>query len=337
MRVIISGGVIDAAGSTSDVWKLHRLLTLACEGRHAVLVDSPESLKAWLDTIDFVTKSTYTSALDFCARQAVTFPDDVATIHILPTMTSSWADPLAKLTLDDALAVLTEPLGILLENAENDWHFLCGIMRPSERERIKRAVNKSWVEPVHGGGSTLINQLTYRTTIPAKGLRTFVVFDSDRLHPDEFAVTWTPNRPGKNPVACQAFDWEKVVQQQLPQRYWMLRRRFIESYMPQNELSTAASQNANPNAVAAFTRLSKAGRWYFNMKKGFASDENRHDKERCGDLYTHVDSIDRDALKNGFGTNFADHYKSAITHDFNWDDDAREEAERALPKLMRLL
>jgi hypothetical protein len=337
MRVIISGSVIDAVGSTADVWKLHKLLTLACEGRHAVLVDSPVSLNAWLGTIDSTTKSTYASALDFCARQAVTFPDDVATIHILPTVNSSWTDPLARLTLDDALSVLSEPLGILLENAENDWHFLCGIMRPSERERIQWAVKKSWAEPIHGGGSTLIKQLAARANISAKGLRTFVMFDSDRLHPDECAATWTPNRPGRNPVACQAFDWEQVVQQQLPQRYWMLRRRFIESYMPQTELNRASSQNTHSNAVAAFTRLSKAGRWYFNMKKGFAGDEKRDDKERCGDLYTPVNPNDRDALKNGFGSNLADHYITATTNEFNWDEDARQEAERALPKLMRLL
>lgn len=333
MRVIISGRVIDAASSTADVWKLHRLLTLACEGRHAVLVDSTERLHAWLDTIDSPTKSTYVSALELCARQAATFPDDAATIHILPTVNSTWEDPLAKLTLDDALSVLSEPLGILLENAENDWHFLCRIMRPSERERLQRAVQKCWAEPVHGGGSTLIKQLASRTKISAKGLRTFVVFDSDRLHPDECAAAWTPNRS----VKCQAFEWEKVVRQQLPQRYWMLRRRFIESYMPQAELSRAASQNTNthPNAVEAFARLTKAGRWYFNMKKGFVGDEQH--KERCRDLYNHINESDREALNNGFGSNLANHYNSATTLEFNWDDDAREEAERALSKLMRLL
>ena len=284
MKVIISGDVIDAAGTTADVWKLHRLLTFACEGRHAILFDSSESLNAWLDKIDSATKSAYMAALALCKRQAVTFPNDVATVYISHITNSIWEDPLAELTLDDALSVLNEPLGILLENAENDWHFLCGIMRPSDRERIQHAVKKSWAEPVHGGGSTLIKQLTSRTSTLAKGLRTFVVFDSDRLHPDECVATWTPDRPGKRPAACQAFGWEQVVQQQLPQRYWMLRRRFIESYMPQAELVQASSTNTHPDAVAAFARLSKDGRWYFNMKEGFAGDEKRNDKERCRDL-----------------------------------------------------
>lgn len=337
MKVIVSGEVIAAICSTADVWKLHRLLALACEGRHAIVVDPPTSLATWLATIDAASRTAYASAIALCARQASTLPADAATVHVVPTGASVWADPIAILTIDDALAVLTEALGVFVENSENDWHFLCAIMRPSERMRIQRAVDKGWVGPIHGGGHTLLAQVETRTNNPAKGLRTFVLFDSDRLHPDECAAGWTPDRPGKNPVACQAFRWEQVFQEKLPQRYWMLRRRFIESYMPPTELSRAASARVHEDAVEAFTRIARDGRWYFNMKEGFAGDEKRDDKERCRDLYDRVDPQDRKALKNGFGSKLAQHYGLAGTAEFNWDDDAREEAERAMPKLMRLL
>lgn len=337
MKVIVSGEVISAVSVTADVWKLHQLLVLACEGRHAVFVDPPTSLTAWLATIDAPSRLAYTSAIKLCAQQATTFPTDAATIHIMQSGTSVWADPVATLTLDDALEALSEPLGVFVENSANDWHFLCKIMRRSERERIERAAKKGWICALHGGGSTLLAQVESRVKNPATGLRTFVFFDGDRLHPDECAAGWTPVRPGRRPARCQAFGWEQIFKEKLPLRYWMLKRRFIESYMPQSELDKAASPKVNADTVEAFTRFSKAGRWYFNMKEGFAGDERRDDKERCRDLFDQISQADRAALKCGFGNQLANYYSNVDASEFNWDDDAREEAEQALPKLMRLL
>lgn len=337
MKVIVSGEVISAISRTADVVKLHELLLWASKGRHAVFSDPPTSLIAWLDTIDDASRIAYTNAIKLCARQAATFPADAATIHIVPSGAAVWSDPIATLTLDDALGVMNESLGVLVENSTNDWHFLCKIMRPSERKRIQNAVEKGWVSALHGGGSTLLEQVKSRMQAPAKALRTFVLFDSDRLHPDELAPGWTPDRPGGQAAACQAFGWEREFQQNLAQRYWMLKRRFIESYMPLSEIDTAASDNVHADAVEAFTRIPQVGRWFFNMKKGFAGDEKRHDKERCRDLFTQVTDPDRLALKNGFGPKFADHYGTNSNFEFDWDDDARQEAERALPNLMRLI
>ena len=73
------------------------------------------------------------------------------------------------------------------------------------------------------------------------------------------------------------------------------------------------------------------------MKKGFAGDEKRDDKERCGSLYDQVSPADRVALYHGFGSSLADHYANSNDYEFNWDNAAREEADRALPKLMRLI
>ena len=337
MKVIVSGEVISAVSVTADAWKLHQLFVLACQGRHAVFVDPPTSLSTWLATIDSASRSAYASAIELCVRQATSFPDDAATIHIIQSGAAVWSDPIATLTLDDALGVMNESLGVLVENSTNDWHFLCKMMRPSERKRIQNAVKKGWVSALHGGGSTLLDQVKSRMQAPAKALRTFVVFDSDRLHPDELAPSWTPDRPDGQPAACQAFGWEREFQQNLAQRYWMLKRRFIESYMPLSEIGTASSDNVHTDAVEACTRMPRAGRLYFNMKKGFAGDEKRHDNERCRDLFSQVTDPDRLALKHGFGSKLADHYGTNNDFEFDWDEDAREEAEQALPNLMRLI
>ncbi len=175
-----------------------------------------------------------------------------------------------------------------------------------------------------------------RLSVPEKGLRTFVMFDSDRLHPDEFEDTWTPERPGHRPAACQAFEWEQITRARLTSRYWMLRRRFIESYMPKTELPLAAEADTHPDAIDVFHRMSQDQRWYFNMKKGFGGDARRHDVDRRRDLFPQ-DLIDCEPLQRGFGEKLADHYSQATKSEFDWDPEARREAAEALPRLMRLL
>jgi hypothetical protein len=244
-----------------------------------------------------------------------------------------WDDPEAVLPLDSALAVLREPLGILIENADNDWSFLLGLMRPSERGRLSNAVTKSWAEPLHGGGGTLPRRLTARCAIPQKALRTFALFDSDRRHPDELDVNWKP----QNQENCQGYLTEQAVRSALPDRYWMLERRFIESYMPRAELPLGASPVTHPDAVDAFFRMTPDERWYFNMKHGFRGDEPQENKHRRRALYAAVSPDDQKALHTGFGRQLADHYSHATTREFDWDIDARREATEALPRLMRLL
>lgn len=336
MRVIVSGDVLDDAAS--EVWELHELLGFACRDRHAVFFDPPSALEKCLATFEQSSRIIYERAISLAARKASTFPADVATIRIEVTMSSRWEDPLAVLPLREALAVLREPLGILLENADNDWNFLRGIMRRSERERMQRAVDEGWAAPLHGGGDTLQKQLEARLEVPRKGLRTFVMFDSDRLHPDELANTWTPVRPGHRPAACKAFEWEKLTRSKLPFRYWMLQRRFIESYIPKSELSKGASDKTPSGAVDAFYRMSRDARWYFNMKNGFDGDSKRHDKDRCLELYKLIIATpDHDLLKKGFGENLAEHYAESTIREFDWDPDALHEASTAIPRLMRLL
>ena len=48
MKVIVSVEVISAVSVTADAWKLHQLFVLACQGRHAVFVDPPTSLREGL-------------------------------------------------------------------------------------------------------------------------------------------------------------------------------------------------------------------------------------------------------------------------------------------------
>jgi hypothetical protein len=331
VRVIVSGDVLDAPGI--ETWKLNELLVFARKGQHFVSFDPPAALNRCLEMFEPRTRTDYERAMGLNARAAKTLPADVATVRVEATASPQWEDPVAVLPLDDALALLRERLGILVENAANDWSFLLGIMRPWERDRIQRAVEQDWAVALHGGGGTLKAQLEMRLAINRKKLRTFVMFDSDRRHPDELDPAWMPQYP----ESCDAVEVEALTRAQLPHRYWRLQRRFIESYMPEPELRGGASKIASMDTIEAFYRMSRDQRWYFNMKKGFKGDEPKENRHRCRDLYAIVDASEREALNMGFGPRLADHYQQAIENAFDWDEEARQEASTAIPQLMRLL
>jgi hypothetical protein len=335
MRVIVSTAVVRAILDTEEVVKLHRLLSHANTQRHVVLFESLESIEPWLESVDIMSREVYRRSINLSYRAASAYPADAATVQIELRATQSWGDPVCILCLDDALKLLDEPLGVLVENAGNDWTFLCGIMRPSERKRFLKLVAEGWATPLHGGGSDLKNRLEDRFASPFKKLRTFVLFDSDRLHPDEFDSAWNPHQRGLPRAQCQAYGWEKIMLQHLPHRYWMLRRRFIESYMPFSELVSLFGEASD--VYQSFSGLTRYGRWYFNMKSGFDGDANRTDKARVKDLFSDVSPLSRSRLAAGFGTNLADQYSNAITNDFTWDQDALAEANEMLPRLMRLI
>lgn len=329
MKAILAEGVIKSA-AVNDVAKLHKLFGFACEGRHTLLTTSASELTEWLNSLDTPTKSAYSIALELSSRIASTLSQDTATVRIEQTSNSDWAMPEAKLSLDDALRLLSEPLGILLENANNDWHFLSRIIRDSEKRILEKAIEQRWVETLHGGGCDITQRIAERAATPAKRLRTFVLFDSDRRHPDELDPTWSPT----SPEACQGFITERAIKEVELGGHWRLSRRYIESYLPRPELMIAA---ANSNAVDAFFRLNQHQKWYFNVKKGFRDDARPENAHRSKDLYQNLNTSDKSLLEGGLGKKVADQYRLSKTVEFEWDSEARQEARTSIPHLMRLL
>lgn len=332
MIIIISSGVINNLSNTVGVLKLHRLLSFAAEGRHSIIIDSAEEVTDWLDTLDVPTRTAYSQAIALSARTIATLPKDVSVVKVVAGEQSLvWDRPVAELCADDAIRLLEEPLGILLENSTNDWCFLRRIMRSAERIKLQRAVDSRWAEPLHGGGSDITQKLKERASTEPKRLRTFVIFDSDRRHPDELHPSWAP-RP---PEACQGFTTESAVKNANVGGYWKLDRRFIESYLPKQELLKAIP--GKELSVSAFFRLDKNGQWYFNIKKGFKEDSKVANAHRAKSLYVNVPLEDKELLEEGFGSKIANQYSSSDSVEFDWDGDARHEALLAVPQLMRLL
>lgn len=177
MKVIVSREIWATKGD--EVAKLHELMVYAYRGRHIILSDPVGAETEWLSTLDASTGNAYRRALDTATRKATKLVDSAATVRIIATAKPRWGDPEAILPLDEALKVLAQPLGVLVENATNDWNFLLGIMPDSQRIEVQRAVENRWLEEIHGGGHTLGERLRKRLASPSIGLRTFVLFDSD--------------------------------------------------------------------------------------------------------------------------------------------------------------
>lgn len=319
--------------ASAEAWKLHVLLCHACSGRHVLIFEQNSPILNWLDQIDDQTKSAYTNAINLSTRSAATLTENTSTVHIDPTKASVWGDPESTLGMDDALKLLAEPLGILVENSKNDWHFLHGIMRQSEKDRIDHAMDNGWIDVLHGGGDNLKTEIERRAQKPHTQVRTFAIFDSDRRHPDELNPAWVP----AGNQQCTGLDFQRLAQTHIPNRYWMLKRRFIESYLPRKWIEIAINGNINANAVPAYFRMNRQAQWHYNMKRGFLADNNPENHGRAKDLYLGVPEDDLAALSGGFGRKLADQYENATEFQFDWDAEAKIEASQNIPSLIRLI
>jgi hypothetical protein len=333
MKVIVSEDAVRSLIGSPDSYKVHLLLSFAIEGRHVILFEDQSALQDWIARQDPALRASYSRTAEFSARTASLMASNASTIYIAGDGAAEWRDPISRVSIDEALDVLREPLGVFVENADNDWQFVVGLMRPAEREQVKKHLSKGWLVALHGGGATLPERIRDRASSPYRALRTFAVFDSDRRHPVELEDDWSPT----GQEACQGFVVEQVANQCLSSRYWRLERRFIESYMPIEEISATISGNIPREAPIAFSRMSKDEQWYFNMKKGFSGDSPIENAHRNRGMYADVSEGDRIILHHGFGRKLADRYSELANREFNWDSAALREASVAISNLMRLI
>lgn len=334
MRVIIDEAMVDDAFARGMDVVLLQLLTHAFSGRYAFAFSTDAALEKCLSIYDAARRERFASQLDAAILQAAKYYGTPLTVFVRAVQQSAWDGATPVLTLQDALALLNERLVILLEDEANDWAFLKAILAPEERAILCEHEQERWLEVVHGGGSKILPILRKRLKSPQQALRTFVMFDSDRMHPDELKPGWEP-QVGKND--CHALKYEKALDKKYPNHYWRLARRFIESYMPLPELAKWAKKANKDEVYHGFASLDEPQRWYYNMKSGFVGD-NEAAKKRQGILYASVPDAQRTSLATGFGKTLADHYAARKPDaEFVWDEKALMERDDAVPKLLRLL
>ncbi len=335
MKIILADDVF--TGEPTYRRALHKILSAVAEGRHRIEVDEG-ALESWLEFQEAGLAADYRQGFRNSLRLAREEPADIATVEVVSDSEPSWADPVARLPLEQAARLLAEPLGLLLENFEHDKDFLTAHLPPWLARELDLQIKEGWVLVLNGGGSVLGAHLDERADDRVRCLRTWIMFDSDRLHPDEHDPNWDGKAPSGRDASCQALKWERTCSEIYPRRFWALHRRSIENYMPENELENSPSQELDHlDRVSAFTRMSRDQRWHFNMKKGRNGDTTEPACSRARDLYAALPEPDKLLLQGGFGRNLSDQFKAAKQRPFAWDNDARVEATLALSDLLRLL
>jgi hypothetical protein len=298
MRVILNADLF-AAGTTEQLHLL-TIFGFGFSGRHHVQTDpiSSPQLSDWLQNLTPQTRAECELALEAGVRDHVHSPSD-REIRVAAVASPEWSSPQPVLPLSYAVEFLQQPFFILFEDNLSDRDFLLAVASQEIRDKLQRMVQKSWMIFEHGGGTGGMKmRIRERASIVARQLRTWALFDSDALR---------PNQPGRGVV-----ELEHECGTTIP--FHRLQRRAIENYLPVQAIDGWALGSGERSKKAnAFRKLSTEQRFHFNMKEGFAGDLHRI--AEAGDLFAGLDVHTINALQQGIHRNIANlfdpmHYPS---------------------------
>lgn len=273
---------------------------------HSVLA-APGMMLAWLEEhlrpfVDY-----------FKARLAAAQPrTNSVRISVSPAgVASPVGEPPWTLSADATSEVVNRPLRLNLENDDSDRRFLASTV-PS----LSSWCARGWVEPVMGGGATMGAKITAAGADVVARWRTFFVFDSDRLHPDEFANGWAP--PGGD--GCQGYRFEVLCVAIPRQRWHRLERRSIENYLPASVLYPLKADLT----ATLFSPAVGIMAHFYNMKLGLRGDgiSPAHPNKtvragRSQGAWMALPASDVATLEPGFGSNVADEFGS-VPANYPW-------------------
>lgn len=234
-------------------------------------------------------------------------------------------DPPWRLHAKTAASLVRQPLQLYLENVKNDANFLRAVL-----PELAQWESAKLLKLEHGGGSDMTTTIKDVALNGAARWRTFFLFDSDRLHPDELAPGWSaPSRDG-----CEGWQMHQALEnaKMPPSRRHQLNRRSIENYLPQSLLSQRDATRAEALHSSAVGRMS----WFFNMKKGFQHDlfikgdperPNHIRAARSRGFWTSLPEEIQAALRQGFGDDVATLFPQ-VPPDHAWPPDVRDEVAK---------
>lgn len=225
------------------------------------------------------------------------------TISISPTGSAIVDGPPPwTLTAQVAATVINRPLQVFLENDESDRSFLTSAI-----SSFAAWCERDWIEPMMGGGNPMGAKITAAGADALLRWRTFFVFDSDRLHPDELDPVWTP--PAGD--GCQGHEFETLCTDIPHNRWHCLERRSIENYLPASVLQIRDADLTE----TLFGHPVGDMAHFFNMKLGLKGDgvspidpKKTVRAARSQGVWTALSPGDVTTLERGFGRNVAQEF-----------------------------
>lgn len=251
---------------------------------------------------------------------------DAVELRVHPDgVTSVASDPPWRLHATTAASLVRQPLQLYLENDEHDANFLRAVL-----PELTQWESAKLIKMEHGGGSHMTTTIKRVAQDRAARWRTFFLFDSDRLHPDELDRGW--REPGGD--GCQGWRTQRACDKNnVPRsRRHQLNRRSIENYLPPSLLS----QRDEFRAEALYSSTVGSMAWFFNLKMGFQHDLfAKGDPERPNPIraarsrgfWTSLPEEIQAALRQGFGEDVAKLFLQVPT-DQAWPPDVRDEVAK---------
>jgi len=230
------------------------------------------------------------------------------------------ADPPWRLTAKAAYTIVEAPLRLILENDRSD-HAFANATIPG----FHNWCSKQHLSVEMGGGGAMGTKIKDAADDHVKRWRTFFMFDSDRLHPSEFAQGWKPPRGD----GCQGHVFENVCANLPRDRWHGLQRRSIENYLPPPLL-----QNLNAKATKAL-QDPKTGEMakYYNLKGGLQADgiwpvnpTKAIRASRSQGFWTALPPDFINDLQQGFGAQISEEF-NRIPNNYSWSADVIAEAD----------
>lgn len=250
---------------------------------------------------------------------------DAVELRVHPDgVTSVASDPPWRLHATTAASLVRQPLQLYVENDEHDANFLRAVL-----PELTQWESAKLIKLEHGGGSEMTRKVERVASDRTARWRSFFLFDSDRLHPDELDPGW--RKPGGD--GCQGWSTQQACKNaNLPHSCWhQLNRRSIENYLPQSLLSQRDSSRAD----ALFSPEVGPMQHYYNMKQGFLGDLftqgniNTPNPIRAGRSKGFWEelpaSLQRD-LGRGFGGDVATLFQQDLSG-HHWPSDVRAEID----------
>ncbi len=289
-----------------DGWRcslVELLVIVKLHDQHAVLAD-PAVMLPWC------AEHLSLFADYFRTRLAVAQPRaNALKIRVSPTGVPAVAGhPPWGLNAEATRDVVRHPLRLVLENDRADKLFVEATV-----PRFAAWCAKGWIQPEMGGGSTMKARIVLASAHALDRWRTFFMFDSDRLHPNELAAGWIPPRRD----GCQGYDFEVACASMPRDRWHRLLRRSIENYLPSVVLQplkrTTTACLVSP-AVGSMAH-------YYHMKEGLSGDgvspvnpKKVVRAARSQGFWTSLPSADVADLKAGFGSKVSNEFNKVPQH-----------------------
>lgn len=291
---------------------LDYLLKTIIRRKHDITIDDlPDT--SWMSqtTADVIEESYAASLIGSQPTQACEVVPDASDIHHEKTF-----------SISEAIEYVSVPLKVVIENDNNDSHFIEAIIREYLPKGKKDFPDRFRLEFDNAGGcgntqNHITGQLN-RLNGRSKFLRHYVILDSDRRYPTE-PVTKHDN--------LIAFLRAHSIQ------YHILHKRNMENYLPA-ESFPEKDRKGNKKWLDAFKSLTPAQRDHINIAGGFRSDLTKAlqktlkpdmsnlrtmlpDKQR--EFYATVSDANFKILSTGyplyfFKTDFPKGYNDANTH-----------------------